>query len=391
MSNLLNYASIGKRLWESVSVPYNWDTFTALDGSVWKHANPKTLTYSSTYSALLTDCPTMVTSAVNMNWPFAGGLWDINQSLRCIIGGSTWLLLTYDTTFYWTSTDSGSTWTSRSLPVAGKTLIWLWDWTNFVLYAPSSTTDWVQESTDGITWTTRTAISLGAIRDLVYNGSVYLAVSSWIANCATSSDRITWTSRTCITTSNQSPNPWNWFVTWNAGAWLFIMWTQTAHTYQTSPDGITWTSRTTPHYLTATNTCLYASNSIVTVAFSSGGKLATTTDGINWTERSLPVESSFISGIVPAACYHDWTRFVWIIAGFVFYSTDGTTWQRSARANIQSTAIGTIIKTPTGIINSVQWQYVLHLTNPASTSTTNIITQVVSAIGTPNVLYCRIL
>ena len=61
---------------------------------------------------------------------------------------------------YYLSTDAGATWTLYSPPVALKSWYCLWDGTNFVIYASSTGATGVQESTDGITWTARTAISL---------------------------------------------------------------------------------------------------------------------------------------------------------------------------------------------------------------------------------------
>jgi len=299
MSNLLNYLTIGKRLGEQISLPYNGNIYTsALDGSVWKAVNGIPLAYSSTYSQLLNDAAYLVTAATPLNGPYTGNKW--NGMFPSIIvgataGGSTWLMVRNTSTsgspfnYYYTSTDAGATWTQRTFPVTSKNWnIVVWDGTNFVIYANGTGATGVQESTDGITWTARTAISLSPY-DLVYAASIttYLAVTSSSTAAATSTDRITSTARTTTTTpgwANASPR--GVVVTWNPGAALFVMGTSTNYTYQTSPDGATWTTRlldTVPAFLSFASVVVASDSTTTTVMVGPGGIVAYGTNCTSWT------------------------------------------------------------------------------------------------------------
>jgi hypothetical protein len=380
MSNLLSYLPIGKRIGETVNLPYNGDIFTALDGSVWKATSDIPLAYSSTYAALLTEAPQAVTAAATLNGPFASNKWR-GFGPRAIIGasagGSTWLMIrnTGNFDYYYTSTDGGASWTKRTLPVTGKT--WggcLWDGTNFVLYANGTAATGVQESTDGITWTARTAISL-TVAELIYNGSVYLA---WPAAggtaCATSPDRTTWSSRVCSGTNPASNQIGLGTITWNAGAGLFIAGTNTANTYQTSPDGITWTNRTGLDFLPNLGTfssVFFASSATVTIAVGNSGVIATTTNGTSWTERTM--DANYDNTSLPSAAFWDGTYFVVLVnGGIVYYSTDGITWTKSAKGNFWTTGVSSAVRTPTGLA-SISTGGALHLTDPSSSTNNNII------------------
>lgn len=400
MSNLLNYLTIGKRLGESVTLQYNGDLFTSsLDGSVWKANNGQPLAYSSTYSQLLTEAPSLITSAVQLNGPYGSNLWE-NFIPKVIAGantgGATWVTVrssgsTFDT--YYTSTDAGASWTSRTLPATGKT--WgalLWDGTNFILYANNTGANGVYESTDGINWTARTAISITTVVDLIYNGSVYLA---WPANggttAATSTDRVTWTTRT-ITASQGTPsqNIIGGVVTWNAGASLFIANTTTNGTYQTSPDGATWTTRTGLSSFSAFmsgNAVFFASNSTTTVAATQGGSIATSTNGTTWTLRSLGSFNLNYNNAL-SAIYWDGTYFIIIVNGLLFYSADGITWTRSTRGS-PGTGASSYFKVPSGT-GFLQLQYGYVVTDPSSTSNTNIVPSAGGA-DTGTMGYTRIL
>ncbi len=374
-----------KRLWEQITLPYNGDVITFSDNSAFKAATGKALAYSSTYSDLLTYAPWLLSSAVNMNWPI-NGVWDQSITYKQIIWptSGTWVLITSDSTYYYTSSNSGSTWTRRTLPWPFAIWTWLWDGTNYILYTNSNTTNAGFESTDGITWTARTIVSL-TVKDIIYNWSVYLTISANATTASTSPDRITWTSRTLSTTSsNITCQPWNGFVTWNAWAWLFIVWAWAQHTYMTSPNGDTWTTRTTAENFTFSN-WLFASSSTRTVYISAWNWLYTT-DGINWTYCTLPDEFK-VAWSTPLSVFYDGTRFVAIFLAMSFYSTDGITWVKATRANMSTTSNALWIKTPTGFlgINALYW---LHITDFSSTANTSIVAPTSALTANLVVYYC---
>lgn len=359
MSNAAQFFPIGKRLGEVITLPYNGDIFTATDGTIWKITNAKPVSYSATYSQLLTDSPLLVTAATQLNGPNQGNRWMnfVPDSISgSTAGGATWLMtgraVASHLDFYYTSTNAGSTWTQRTPPVAGKSWMSFWDGTNFIIYAFTTGVTGVQESTDGITWTARTAISFTP-RAILYSGTVYLAVAGSGTVCATSPDRTTWTSRTCTAQASQGAFGPLGQATWNVGAALFIMATSTAGQYQTSPDGITWTNRTTinaiPGLAFATSGMGFASDATTTsIIVSQYGTVAVSTDGINWT--AYDIDSSFFPGTTaPSFVFWDGTRFVigYFSGAVIYYSTNGTSWTKATRGTLPNT--GVLIKIPGGI------------------------------------------
>ncbi len=401
-STLSGFLGVGKRLGETVTLPYQGDSFTALDGTVWKAANGKPLAYSSAYSALLTDAPTMVTSAVVTGSPWASGMWEGRTPMNVVgstSGGATWLAMPENPAsipdIYYTSTNAGSTWTRRTPPLASKNWTGLWDGTNFVIYSGAATTNGVQESTDGITWTGHTAIALTtACIDLIYAPSIttYLAIGNNNATAATSTDRTTWTSRT-LATAPGNPSyakAGMGLVTWNPGAGLFIANTVTQGQYQTSPTGVTWTNRTftEPALLQGTNgsgngatITLFSSNSTTTCAFGEGGVYGYSTDGINWTYSTIDssvnaMQDKAAFGDYPKGTFYDGTRFVVIYDFGVYYSTNATTWTRATKAMVPislNASLNTRIFTVPGGYGAITNGYGMIVTDVSSSSSTNII------------------
>lgn len=387
MSNVAQFFGQGHRIGETVSLPYNGDSFTATDGTVWKAVNAKALAYSSTYSNLLTNAPLMVTAATQLNGPFADNYWNSYQTggiVGATTGGATWLMMGSNTStnvdFYYTSTNAGSTWTQRTPPVAAKSWITLWDGTNFVAYASGTTTNGVQNSTDGVTWTPQTAISVSNPSDFLYNGSVYLVMPSSGTTAATSSDLVTWTSRTLATSVSFATvlTPGTGTTTWNAGAGLFITGSGTNGTYQTSPDGATWTNRTALNteqaLLVFGSTTRFASDATTTVAVGISGVVATTTNGTSWTIQGT-VDTGFYPGsnTTSGLLYHDGTRFVSWFRGITYYSTDGATWTRNSRGSFPN--ITGAMRIPGGVATQpgATMQVCYQMSDMSSTTATNIL------------------
>jgi hypothetical protein len=98
----------------------------------------------------------------------------------------------------------------------------------------------IMTSTDGIVWTSRTAISTAT--GIAWSSELTLFVVTGGSGVQTSPDGITWTSRTPA-----NANAW-WVVVWSSELGLFVSTaiSGTNNRVQTSPDGINWTIRTTP-------------------------------------------------------------------------------------------------------------------------------------------------
>ncbi len=433
-SNTSSYFTQNKRIGEIISLPWNGDSFTSSDGTVWKATNSNLLAYDSSYSTLLTDAPDMVTNQTYLASPYADGLWAGRPPVVVVgssSGGATWLapirnITNVKTDFFYTSTNAGVNWTQRTPPVAAKNWVAGFDGTNFVVYAASTAGTGVQESTDAITWTSRTAISIAAPQDLIYAPSIntWLVCAKDNSVCATSTDRTTWTTRTpgntntCEPYTSGCPGQGMGYVAWNPGAGLFTMNSSTAGSYQTSPDGATWTTRTfsNPNFVMGQaaqsgNSYLFASNSTTTVAISMGGAFAYSTDCINWTfghvdtsinSYSVNTSSAWgtVGGALPTAIpsvglYWDGTRFVALFEGFTYYSTNGSSWTKATRGTTISkinmtitSGHGYIFKIPTGHAIFMS-QRVLQQTDVTSTATTNIVYPSPNLDGNPRT-YVRI-
>lgn len=366
-----------KILGESVTLPYNGNLFTADDGSVWKANNGILLPYDSSYAPFIAQCPIAGTSAVQFNGPFASGFWEA-LSVR-IVGAAAgvWIAVSNTTSeYYWYTADQGTTWVQYALPVAGKNWVPLWDGVNFVLYAAGSTTNGVQESTDGIAWTGHTAVSVTSIADFTFANSLYTVTPSNGTTGASSADRTTWASKTLTSTQSITANVGGGITSYNAGAALWVTNVNGTGQYQTSADFTTWVTRlglqTNQSFYSSVNPLLFVSNATKTVAFGFGGTVAVTADCINWTFSQI--DSSFYAA--QTACsiaYHDGTRFVCVYAGRVYYSTTGLagSWVHVAGAHIGAL---TVTRSPRGVIGSnVNPQKYIELTDPTSTTVANIL------------------
>lgn len=347
--------TVGKRIGEVLSLPYNGRKFTATDGTVWLSQGGVAEAYVSAYSGLITDAPQALSSGVLLPAPNGTNFWEVGPQGNIIAGGSgggsVWVMVPSTTTLgiYWTSTDAGQTWTQRTNP-AGAGSAWNvhWNGTQFILYTGSSTTSYT--STDGVNWTSRTCISLSPA-DIIYANSLYVVYPNGGSSAATSSDGITWTSRTLASSAaGTTATIGGGLFTYNAGAGLWIGNSGTNGAYQTSPDAITWTARTLPvtQAFKFSAPIRLASNSTTTVAISAQWQeVLTTTDGINWTARGV-VDSNVTNGTgVPSTLFWDGSRFVTVIKGITYYSSNGTSWTRAVRANFPNSV--TYIVMPAGL------------------------------------------
>lgn len=169
-------------------------------------------------------------------------------------------------------------------------------------------TSGIKSSSDGITWTTRTA-PIAAYATVTYGGGLFVALASSGTVAATSPDGITWTSRTVPSADYVA-------ITWGAGRFVGI---STADQISiTSNDGASWASHSLVH-----------PGSLVAIAYGNGvfcavgtGAISRSSDGESWT---VAVEGAIIQH---RAITFGNGRFVAVGSqlgqAFTRYSTDGT-------------------------------------------------------------------
>jgi hypothetical protein len=330
----------GRRIGESVTLPYRGHRFTAEDGTVWMATNGIPITYDpAEHQHLL---PTgMCHRASVMPGPLNGRWYNLvhERIVGSTAPGATWLAVPNgSSSVYYTSTDSGATWTERSSPGGTAIRCVLWDGVRFVLYHQATTTAGAHESTDGISWTPRDVVSITTLFEFAWNGSVYLATGDNVF--ATSTDRITWTSRTGPTGTGILSSESQGFgaLSWNAGAGLWLASGPTSGAlYSTAPSaGDTWTSRTgiaTALSISGTPGAIrFASSATRTVAtVPLRPSVCVSDDCISWTVVDLPYDVS-LSETGGARIYYDSDLFVLFHPStgglLVFLSEDGLTWSR---------------------------------------------------------------
>lgn len=336
MSNLSQFVGGGFPIGGGVAIPYNGDVYTSSDGTQWYSNTPTSpFAYTSAYSYLP---DSMVSSHPIMTGPEANGTWMPYTATFNIAYNPTAPLYctapyqgnTFNGWTYYTSAD-GSTWTSRTFPNPSVTYTVLcYTAGKFIGVAPSTTTNGLITSTDGINWTSFNISSIFA-GDVASNGSTNIVVIPYASTTGMYSidSGASWASFTIANTSSfQAAGQGG--ITWNAGAGLFIVVINAAGAYSTSPTGATWTSRSaqstfTPYSARFNGNHKFASNSTTTVCVGLGGFFATSTDGLTWSNHGLISDTWGNSG-APHQVYYDGTRFVVRYQQRVWYSTDGTTW-----------------------------------------------------------------
>jgi len=212
-----------------------------------------------------------------------------------------------------TSSD-GVTWTARTAP-SGSWFSVTYGNGKFVAVANSGTNR-VMTSSDGVTWTARTAAEANAWQSVTYGNGMFVAVANSGTNrVMTSPDGITWTAQTAA-----EANSW-WSVTYGNGMFVAVAYTGT-NRVMTSPDGITWTARTAVAEANEWNSVTYGNGMFVAVAYTGTNRVMTSSDGVTWTARTAPLDRwysvTYGNGMFVAVAGDD--------DGGVMTSSDGINW-----------------------------------------------------------------
>lgn len=134
-------------------------------------------------------------------------------------------------------------------------------------------TSFIQTSTDGINWTSRTPSEAMWFQDIAYGNGLFVAVArSGTNRIMTSPDGITWTSRATAISPTFSG------VAYGAGVWVAVCDTSPGGTTFTSYDGITWEEQPTAW---SAFTITYAQGKFTTGTYYS-------TDGFTWNSVTIP-------------------------------------------------------------------------------------------------------
>lgn len=214
----------------------------------------------------------------------------------------------------------GINWTS----VAASNLISTFDLSSSTNIVAAGVNGYIATSTDsGSTWTQRTSpIANQSWYKLARSNSIYVLIGS--SSLATSTDGISWTIRDDKTTDIL------YSLIWNGS--LFIATHSTGAI--SSPDGITWTNRTLPG-TSRDAIFLYkaATSGTSTVFVGDYGRIVSTTDGITFTDRNKK-SMSRITTTGTGNVIWDGSRFVYAMKDGVFYSSNGIDWISSLTSTV---------------------------------------------------------
>lgn len=172
--------------------------------------------------------------------------------------------------------------------------------------------NYVVSSSDGLTWNSFTQPSVSSILDITYGNGVFVAVitpSSGTNRIMTSTDGISWTIRT-------TPNRVFSAITYGNNQFVAV---GNNGAIMTSSNGTVWTDRTTGSVTFNLKSITYGNNLYVAI-HTLGVNYAYSTDGINWTSvaKEFP-----LSGDI---AYGNGVFVVVGISGQISRSKDGINW-----------------------------------------------------------------
>lgn len=241
------------------------------------------------------------------------------SSTRTLIADPSDSTINFNAAMAWSSTN-GTTWTQRSLPTIGQWYDVVWGGSLFVAvaYVPStieSNPPSVMTSSDGVTWTTQSSPSLPLQAVTYASTPMYVAVG-WTGAVLTSPNGVTWTQQTAA-----ENNSWEG-VAWNGTVFAAVA-TNGTNEVMTSPTGVTWTARSAAEN-NDWRDVVWASGLSLFVAVSSNGtnRVMTSPDGITWTSRSASTNRFWRS----VTWSEDLTLLVAVATSNVMTSANGTLW-----------------------------------------------------------------
>ena len=219
------------------------------------------------------------------------------------------------------SSSDGVTWTARSAAEANTWISVTYGNGLFVAVANTGTNQ-VMTSTDGVTWTARAAAEANLWTSVTYGNGLFVAVAGSGTNrVMTSTDGVTWTAR-----SAAAANSWA-SVTYGNGQFVAIA-ASLANQVMTSSDGVTWTAHTAAA-VSYWKSVTYGNGVFVAVATSGVTQVMTSSDGATWTAQTAAdtgmwASATFAKGLFVAVAITGTNR--------VMTSSDGVTWTARAAA-----------------------------------------------------------
>jgi len=259
------------------------------------------------------------TTSVSANNTFAAGIYQV--SLQGSAASTTVGALSFSSSGIGTLTTTGSSvtvaltrqWTSRTLPGSQSNTVNIVRYLNNSFWAIDSTNQ-INSSTDGVTWTTRTGNNGATANGLAYGAGVYVYSYSGNSGVKTSTDGITWTQRTGFGSSLPSG------VVFGNNIFIATQ-NQFSSGLGVSTDGITWTTRSTSPVSSINDRPIFYTGNrffIPSTVF-----LATSTDGITWVSRA---SGQAVGQTTNSVAFGNSTYVSVGANGFAATSTDGLTW-----------------------------------------------------------------
>lgn len=282
---------------------------TSTDGINWTHREPwNTTTWGqgvgsfsivgSTIVASLDGTQAVVRSTDGgLTWTYSNSRLPNNGSRTIVSNGTLFMAyLANNTTTYYTSTD-GFTWTSRTAPTNIMGIGVCGDTFGYMYFDGSNS--YFRTSTDGINWTAAPGLIGGQWVDLVgFKGTTWLIYQPGSTNgniySAAKNPTGGWTSRNLGNSPSAS-------VSMFAGANQAMLFSQSGNLYSYSSDGITWTPATFENSSTTTWSvgAQHPTTGEILLVSSQGLRFMRTTNLTKWSFGATSLGDAI--GITPAS------------------------------------------------------------------------------------------